>query len=125
MNSSYSNVNKVRTQTGPADVGLSPFEAQARGLKAGDNVLLRNETGQLTLQVSLSDRIPPGVALVHKGRWPKLDPSGANVNVLNGGERADLGESSSVHSVEAELILISIGTIAAEVLPPALLQSRS
>jgi len=106
MNSSYSNVGKVRAQTGPADVGLSPFEAQARGLIAGDHVLLRNETGQLALQVSLSDRIPPGVALVHKGRWPKLDPSRANVNVLNGGECADMAESSSVHSVEAELILL-------------------
>ena len=104
MNSSYSNVEKIRAQSGHADVGLHPLEAQRRGLQAGDRVLLRNETGQLTLQVSLSDRIPPGVALVHKGRWPKLDPSGANVNVLNGGERADMAESSSVHSVEAELI---------------------
>ena len=104
MNSSYSNVGKVRVQTGPADVGLNPHEASKRGLNAGDCVMLVNETGRLTLQVTLSDRIPPGVALVHKGRWPKLDPSGANVNVLNGGERADMAESSSVHSVEADLI---------------------
>ncbi len=104
MNSSYSNVGKVRARTGPADVGLNPQEAHGRGLCAGDHVRLVNETGQLTLQVTLSDRIPPGVALVHKGRWPKLDPSGANVNVLNGGERADMAESSSVHSVEADLI---------------------
>jgi hypothetical protein len=40
---------------------------------------------------------------VHKGRWPKLDPNGANVNILNPGHKSDIGESSSVHGVEAEL----------------------
>lgn len=104
MNSSYGNVAKVRAQAGPADVCLHPKEARRRGLGAGDPVLLKNEAGELRLQVSLSDRVPPGVALVHKGRWPKLDPGGANVNVLNGGERADMAESSSVHSVEADLV---------------------
>jgi hypothetical protein len=41
---------------------------------------------------------------VYKGRWPKLDPSGANVNVLNPGDKSDLGESSCVHAVEAEIV---------------------
>jgi hypothetical protein len=37
------------------------------------------------------------VALAHKGRWPKLDATATNVNVLTSGEHADMGESSSVH----------------------------
>jgi hypothetical protein len=41
------------------------------------------------------------VALVYKGRWPKHDRNGANVNVLNPGEKTDIGESSAVHGVEA------------------------
>jgi hypothetical protein len=45
-----------------------------------------------------------GVALVHKGRWPKFDPSGRNVNALNPGQKTDLGESSAVHSTEVELL---------------------
>jgi len=104
MNSGYGNVAKVRVQAGPADVCLHPEEARRRGLGVGDPVPLKNEFGELRLQISLSDRVPPGVALVHKGRWPKLDPGGANVNVLNGGERADMAESSGVHSVEADLV---------------------
>ncbi len=94
----------VRNKAGHADVCLHPEEARRRGLGVGDPVPLKNEFGELRLQISLSDRVPPGVALVHKGRWPKLDPGGANVNVLNGGERADMAESSGVHSVEADLV---------------------
>ena len=44
-----------------------------------------------------ADEVRPGVALAHKGRWPKLDTAATNVNILNAGERTDMGESSSVH----------------------------
>ena len=50
--------------------------------------------------VTLSDAVPRGVAYSPKGRWPKREPARANVNVLNPGERADMGESTSVHGVE-------------------------
>ena len=57
-----------------------------------------------SLRLLASDVVPPGVALVPKGRWPGLEAAaGANVNVLNRGEKADLGESTAVHSVEATL----------------------
>ncbi len=103
MNSSYDNVDKVRARTGPADVLLHPREAAQRGFAEGTPVVISNEAGKLTLQVVCSEMVPPGVALVHKGRWPKLDPNGANVNVLNTGRKTDVGESSSVHSVEVEI----------------------
>jgi anaerobic selenocysteine-containing dehydrogenase len=103
MNSSYGNVEKVQKGSGHAEVLLHPEEAAARGLEAGTPVLLANETGQLPLQVALSDAVPRGVALVHKGRWPKLEPAGANVNVLNPGRAADLAESCAVHSIEVEI----------------------
>jgi hypothetical protein len=43
------------------------------------------------------------VALSHKGRWPRQEPEGANVNVLNPGRKTDMGENSCVHSVEVAL----------------------
>jgi anaerobic selenocysteine-containing dehydrogenase len=103
MNSSYSNVHKVRGLTDPAEVLLNPQEAQARGLAEGAPVVLSNETGRLPLRAALSESVPRGVALVHKGRWPKLDPAGANVNVLNPGQEADLGQSTAVHAIEVEI----------------------
>jgi anaerobic selenocysteine-containing dehydrogenase len=105
MNSSYDNVAKIRKRTGAADVWLNPLEALSRGLAEGSSVIVSSDAGRLPLQVVCSERVPRGVALVHKGRWPKLDPSGANVNVLNVGRKTDMGESSSVHSIEVEIAL--------------------
>jgi len=84
-------------------VALHPADAAARGVRDGDEVLLANETGSLKLLVQLSDDVPPGVALSHKGRWPRQESEGANVNVLNPGRKTDIGESTCVHSVEVTL----------------------
>jgi len=105
MNSSYDNEAKVRKQDTLAEVHLNSKEAEKRGLEQGSSVIVWSAAGELPLHVSISDEVPIGVALVHKGRWPKLDPSRANVNVLNTGQKSDMGESSSVHSVEVEIRL--------------------
>lgn len=105
MNSSYGNVQKARRKSMAAEVLLNPLEAKARGLSDGHSVMVTNEAGRLPLTVVISQEVPCGVALVHKGRWPKLDPSHANVNVLNPGLKSDMGESSTVHSVEVEITL--------------------
>ena len=39
----------------------------------------------------------------HKGRWLCADAAAANVNVLNPGEKSDMGESTAVHSVEVSV----------------------
>lgn len=101
MNSSYANDTKVGRRLGPAEVWLHPDDAGV--LPGGAEVILSNATGRLPVTLRRSDAVRPGVAVVHKGRRPKCDPSGANVNVLNPGDKTDLGESSCVHAIEAEL----------------------
>ena len=58
---------------------------------------LSNETSEIVLRVSISDMVAPGVALAHKGHWPKLEDAGVSVNALVPGVRSDMGESTSVH----------------------------
>jgi anaerobic selenocysteine-containing dehydrogenase len=82
---------------------VHPDDAAARGLQTGDVVRVSNETGSLELLLTLSDELLPGVALSHKGRWPKQEPQGANVNVLNPGRKTDIGENSCVHSIEVSV----------------------
>ncbi len=65
--------------------------------------MLENETGRLRLVLSVSETVQRGVALSHKGRWPRRELVGANVNVLNPGYKADMGESTSVHGVEVSV----------------------
>lgn len=103
LNSSFANDEKLATRMGPATIAVHPADAAERGLTEGDSVLVANETGRLTLRVTLSTAIPRGVALAHKGRWPKREGTGANVNDLNPGEKADMGENTCVHGVDIVL----------------------
>ena len=103
LNDSFANVAKLARRAGPPTVTLHPADAAARGLEADDEVLVSNETGSLKLLVRLSDDVPPGVALSHKGRWPRQEPGGANVYTLNPGRKTDIGESTCVHSVVGTL----------------------
>lgn len=97
LNSSYGNDAGVARRLGPLTVTLHPDDAGALGLSTGDRAELANATDRLEAVVAVDDVVPAGVALVPKGRWPKCEPSGANVNALNPGERADMGDSSAVH----------------------------
>lgn len=103
MNDSYGNDPKIREKLGPATVTLHPEDARVIGVAAGDRVRLSNETGAVTLTAAISDEVPRGAALSHKGRWPSLEDQGGNVNRLNSGEKSDMGESSSVHGTLVEI----------------------
>lgn len=106
LNSSYGNDERIITRIGEQTVWLNKLEMTQRNLAEGQLVKLKNETGELTITARENDRVPPGVALVPKGRWPSKEKYGANVNVLNDGRKTDIGESSTVHSVEVELVHI-------------------
>jgi anaerobic selenocysteine-containing dehydrogenase len=100
LNSSFGNVGKIRRRLGAATIALHPLDAAERHLAAGQAALVHNSCGGLELEVVVSDDIPRGVALAHKGRWLATEPGHANVNVLNAGHKSDMGQSSAVHSVE-------------------------
>jgi anaerobic selenocysteine-containing dehydrogenase len=100
MNDSFTNDPKITRRIGAATIGLHPLDAAERGLAEGDLAAVTNDTGRLELRVALTDDLPRGVAFSQKGRWPKHEPGGANVNALNPGEHADMGRSTAVHSVE-------------------------
>ncbi len=103
LNNTFGNAPKIETQLGEASVTINPKEAESRGLAEGQIVVLLNNTGKLIVKLLLDEDIPTGVALSPKGRWPKRQPDGANVNVLNPGLKSDMGDSTSVHSVEVEI----------------------
>jgi len=104
MNSSYANDPEIARQIGPQSVWIHPAEAGRRQLREDQPVTLRNGTGKLSVTLKTSDRVPQGVALLPKGRWPLHEAQGANVNVLHGGVRTDIGASNAVHSIEVDLV---------------------
>jgi anaerobic selenocysteine-containing dehydrogenase len=100
LNDSFANDPRVRKHLGEPRVALNPQDASTRGLAGGERAVLRNAMGRLTCIVDVSTAVPVGVALTPKGRWPKLEPDRANVNILNPGEKSDMGQSTAVHGVE-------------------------
>jgi anaerobic selenocysteine-containing dehydrogenase len=100
LNSSFANDERLARRMGPATIAMHPTDAAERGLAEGDDVWVSNETGGLTLRVTLLTAFPRGMVLAHKGRWPKREATQANVNTLNAGEKADMGENTCVHGVE-------------------------
>lgn len=103
MNSIYGNDEVVRKRVGEPSVILSASETSRRGLAEGDDIVLRNDAGSLQLKVRVSSEVQDGVALVYKGSWPRFSGEHANVNVLNGGLRSDIAESTAVHGVYAAM----------------------
>jgi anaerobic selenocysteine-containing dehydrogenase len=103
LNDTFGNDPKIVRRIGEAQVALHAADAAERGLGAGDRAVLENEEGRLELRVEISDVVPRGVALTHKGRWPRSEPGGVNVNVLHPGRKADMGQSTAVHGVEVEI----------------------
>jgi anaerobic selenocysteine-containing dehydrogenase len=101
MNSAYGNDPGIRKKLGEATVTIHPDDAN--GMAEGETVLLRNDEGEIPMVLKLDASIPRGVALAPKGRWPRFS-AGANINALYNGAHADIGESTCVHGVEAELI---------------------
>jgi len=97
MNDSYANDTNVLRKLGPACIQLNPEDAKALALEEGGLASVSSRTGRIELRVRCSDSVPRGVALAHKGRWPRLEAGASNVNALNAGDRSDMGESSSVH----------------------------
>jgi anaerobic selenocysteine-containing dehydrogenase len=100
LNTSFGNVHKIGVRLGEATIALHPADAADRQLADGDRALVHNDCGRLELKVVISQEVPRGVALAHKGRWLATEAGHANVNVLNPGCKSDMGESTSVHSVE-------------------------
>jgi anaerobic selenocysteine-containing dehydrogenase len=109
LSNSFANVAKIAARIGPATIALHPADAAERGLAEGDEALVANETGSLPLRVTLSEALSRGVALSHKGRWPKREPAQANVNVLNPGQKSNMGENTCVHSVEVVVTPLALG----------------
>jgi anaerobic selenocysteine-containing dehydrogenase len=103
MNDSYGNDENVQRKLGEPCVYVCAEDAKSLGLEEGHAAIVSSDTGQIELQVAISDVVVPGVALAHKGRWPKLGSAGANVNVLNAGEPTDMGESTAVHGTRVRI----------------------
>jgi len=68
---------------------MNPLDAEERGIKHGDIVLIRSRHGQTLRPVCVTPRMTPGVVTLPHGAWVEMDEAtgidkaGAD-NILNG-----------------------------------------
>jgi anaerobic dimethyl sulfoxide reductase subunit A len=73
----------------PNDLQINPVDANERGLKKGDTVLITSKWGKVLRNVDISERIMPGVVKLDHSTWPEIDEEtgidyGGAVNMLVG-----------------------------------------
>ena len=103
LNDSHANDRTIGRRAGPATVTIHPADAADLGIAHGDPVRMQNSAGQLEVEANVEDVAPRGVLVSYKGRWPKLEPSGCNVNVLHEAISSDIEGCSAVHATRVTL----------------------
>ena len=103
MNSSYDNEPHIAARAAEPTITLHPVDAEVLGLAEGITARVHKEAGALSMRVAISEKTLPGVAWSPKGMWPGRGSDSLNVNVLNPGLRADMGDSTALHGVEVTL----------------------
>jgi len=68
----FDNVQQLR-KAFPQEFMMNPIDAEARGIKHGETVLITSRSAQSLRPVSVTNRIMPGVTILPHGSWLELD----------------------------------------------------
>ena len=70
--------NSALRKAEPQQLYIHPVDADARGLKDGETVLIWNDRGSIRIPVRITDDIMPGVTALAQGAWYSADETGAD-----------------------------------------------
>lgn len=73
VHSSYANLPRIQ-ELQPDLLLINPVDAQPRGIKSGDRVLVKNDRGSLFIKAKVTPRIIPGVVALPQGSWYQPNP---------------------------------------------------
>jgi len=105
LNTSFANVPSVRAmEPWIGDLEMHPADANARGVRDGDQVRAFNARGEIVLQARVDGAVPPGVVAARLD-WARLTPGGGNINVLTSEKLTDMGNAATFYSVCVEVEL--------------------
>ncbi len=109
--SSYGNVDWLK-EAHPQTLWINPIDADARGIKNGDQVFVYNDRGTVQIEARVTPKIAPGVTSLPQGAWynptGKTRPAGANpdkpvdiagsANTLTSHHPSPLAKGNAVHT---------------------------
>ena len=89
-------------------VWINPVDAEARGIRDGDEVYAFNDRGKLAIKAWVTRRIIPGVVAIHEGTWFEPDDEGicrnGCVNVLT----PDTYSPGGASALKSSLVQVSL-----------------
>jgi anaerobic selenocysteine-containing dehydrogenase len=97
LNSSFVNVQSLRSIEGEPVLELHADDAQPRGIVGGEMVRVFNDRGEYWCKAVISKRARPGVVNGLGIWWRKLGARGTNVNELTHQRLTDLGRAPSFY----------------------------
>ena len=109
VHSSYANLPWIQ-EVQPDLLWINPIDAEPRGIKNGDVVVVRNDRGAVQLPAKVTPRIIPGLVALPQGSWYKPNPKtgideGACMNSLTGSLVSPISKGSPMHTNLVEVTL--------------------
>ena len=91
----------------PQRVFINEIDAEARGIKNGDDIKIFNDRGTIIMPCRVTKRILPGVINIPQGAWWTPDENGidrrGNVNVLSSEKWTPLAFGNAQHTIMAQV----------------------
>jgi anaerobic selenocysteine-containing dehydrogenase len=103
LNSTFVNVDSLRTAQREPLVELHPLDADARGIINGSTVRVFNDRGDYRCRAEVSERARPGVVVGLGVWWRKYGLNGTNVNELTHQRLTDIGRAPAFYDCLVEV----------------------
>lgn len=106
LNSTFVNVESLRSTEGEPHLDIHPADAESRGIGDGDTVRIFNDRGSMQAVARVTDRARAGLVVGLSIWWKKLSADGRNANEVTSQALTDLGNSATFYDclVEVERI---------------------
>ena len=106
LNSSFVNVDSLRTAEREPLVEMHPQDAAARGIASGATVRVFNDRGEYQAKAAISERARPGVVNGLGIWWRKMGLNGTNVNEVTHQRLTDIGRGPSFYDCLVEVAAV-------------------
>jgi anaerobic dimethyl sulfoxide reductase subunit A len=87
-------------------VAINSTDAEARGIKDGDKVMVFNDRGKMVIAANVTERIMPGVVDVPHGAWYDPDENGVDIGGCAGVLAKDAGSPGGAFTPNTCLVQV-------------------
>jgi len=97
LNSTFVNVQSLRATEGEPHLDMNPGDADARGIKHGDQVRIFNDRGSFVCKARVTPKARPGLVVGLSIWWKKLAHDGKNANEVTSQRLTDMGRAPTFY----------------------------